>query len=481
MPPQPALLRFQREIYDKTQSSSWPVPDLMTWLLDPRNLEGAWDRVQSNEGSKTPGLDGATAAAIRPRVQSWLSQLSADLARGTYRPTPPRWVDVPKEPGSVKMRRLGILTIRDRVVHAAVKQVLEPILEPVFSPDSYGFRPGRSVPGALDQVTRQLAADGPESLPFHYAWRTDVRNCFDTIDHQLLLQRLGKCTSDERALELIRSLAQAGGACRGWLWFRRWVGLVQGSALSPLLCNFYLDRLDQSLAELGRRTGGGVRAFRYADDLLVVAATRFTAGRAQACARRTLGGLRQELSESKSSLGRILQGVEWLGVRIVPRPNRWTGRLEFAYVVPDGKVFKMLQRIDEMTVPPSARLDAGVFDLGRWLASLNEQLRDWWQAYMYADNAEAVFRALDERTQDRVGELLHHVTGKRRGVLLREHAARLPRGFTSWEAGGVKLTVLSSLAPRRPRCLIGHPPWMWIAGNGKSSPPPRPANGRQTG
>jgi len=460
MLPQPALLRFQREIYHKTPSASWPVPDLMTWVLDPRNLDAAWDRVQSNDGSKTPGLDGATTAGIRPRVQAWLGQLGADLRRGAYRPTPPRWVDVPKEPGSAKTRRLGILTIRDRVVHAAVKQVLEPIFEPVFSPDSYGFRPGRSVSGALDQVTRQLASDGPGSLPFQYAWRTDVRNCFDTIDHDVLFQRLGRCTSDEKVLTLIRSLAQAGGTCRGWLWFRRWAGLVQGSAFSPLLCNFYLDPLDQALAELGRRTGGGVRAFRYADDLLVVARNRFLTHRAQACARRTLGGLRQELSVSKSSLQRVTEGFEWLGVRIVPRPNRWTGRLEFAYVVPDPKVFKMLQRIDEMTVPPSARLDAGVFDLGRWLASLNEQLRDWWQAYMYADNAESVFRALDERTHERVGELLHHVTGKRRGVLIREHSARLPRGFTSWEAGGVKLTVLSSLAPRRPRSLVGRPAWM---------------------
>jgi group II intron reverse transcriptase/maturase len=475
------LLRLQREIYERTRSASWPVPDLMTWVLDPRNLAGAWDRVQSNDGSKTPGLDGATAAGIRPRVQSWLGQLSTDLTRGAYRPTPPRWIDVPKDPGGSKMRRLGILTIRDRVVHAAVKQVLEPILEPVFSPDSFGFRPGRSVPGALDQVTGQLAADGPESLPFHYAWRTDVRNCFDTIDHPVLADRLSKCTSDEKALELIGRLAQAGGVCRGWLWFRRWAGLVQGSALSPLLCNYYLDPLDQALAELGRRTGGGVRAFRYADDLLVVARNRLVAARAQACARQALRGLRQELSESKSLLGRVVQGVDWLGVRIEPQPNRWTGRLEFVYVVPDAKVFKMLERIDEMTVPPSARLDAGVFDLGRWLASLNEQLRDWWQAYMYADNAESVFRTLDERTHDRVGELLHHVTGKRRGVLLREHSARLPRGFTSWEAGGVQLTVLSSLAPRRPRCLIGRPPWMWSAGNGKPSPRNRPAGGRQAG
>lgn len=460
MLPQPTLLQFQREIYHKTPSAFWPIPDLMTWVLDPRNLDAAWDRVQRNDGSKTPGLDGATAASIRPHADAWLSQLGADLRRGAYRPTPPRWVDVPKEPGSVQTRRLGILTIRDRVVHAAVKQVLEPIFEPVFSPGSFGFRPGRSVPAALNQVTRQLVGDGPGSLPFLYAWRTDVWNCFDTIDHDVLFQRLGRCTSDEKALALIRSLARAGGACRGWPWFRRWKGLVQGSALSPLLCNFYLDPLDQALAELGRRCGGGIRAFRYADDLLVVARNRFLAHRARVCVRRTLGGLRQKLSVSKSSFQRVTDGFQWLGVRIEPRPNRWAGGLEFAYVVPDDKVFRMLQRIDEMTVPPSARLDPGVFDLGRWLGSLNEQLRDWWQAYMYADNGESVFRALDQRAHERVGELLHHVTGKRRGALLREHSARLPRGFTSWQAGGVTLIVLSSLAPRRPRFLVGRPAWM---------------------
>lgn len=155
-----------------------------------------------------------------------------------------------------------------------------------------------------------------------------------------------------------------------------------------------------------------------------------------------------------------------MGVDLRPREAWATDRREFGYFVPAAKVARMIERIEEMTVPPSARIDPSAFDLGRWLASINEQLRDWRSAYMYAENAAKAFRELDRAAFERVGDLLHAITGLRRRALVDEYRVRLPRGFQSWQIGGVRLSVLSSLAPRNPDRLFRPPMW--------KKPPRRP-------
>ena len=162
--------------------------------------------------------------------------------------------------------------------------------------------------------------------------------------------------------------------------------------------------------------------------------------------QHALRQLRQDLRDRKSRICPVHEGVDWLGVRIQPRQNRWTGKLEFGYTVPDKKVLAMLERISEMTTPPSSRIDASAFDLGRWIVSVNDQMREWRQAYVYADNAAAVFQVIDEHTQERVAELMHSITGRRRSELHAEYRVRLPRGFSTWQIGGTRLVVLSSSA-----------------------------------
>ncbi|HPM82089.1 MAG TPA: hypothetical protein PLF81_15385, partial [Candidatus Anammoximicrobium sp.] len=161
------LIQLQQEIYAVSREQGGPLEKVMPWLLDRRNLQGAWQRVADADGARTPGGDGLTVRDVAPRRERWLGQLSGKLYRGEYRPSPPRWVDVPKGDGR-GVRRLGILTVEDRVVHAAWKQVLEPALEPAFSPNSFGFRPGRSVPGALEAAVRMLSASVGAELPFAY-------------------------------------------------------------------------------------------------------------------------------------------------------------------------------------------------------------------------------------------------------------------------------------------------------------------------
>lgn len=230
-----------------------------------------------------------------------------------------------------------------------------------------------------------------------------------------------------------------------------------------------LQPLDLDLEELAAKTQGGIAALRYADDLLVLARDDRLARDAIACARQTLATLRQSLRTPIHLSRTVEEGADWLGVHLQPRPHRLLGRVTFGYVVPEAKVQGMLERIVEMTTPPSNRIDASAFNLGRWIVSINTQLRDWRQAYLYADNAPQVFAALDDHTRDRVGLLMHAVTGKRFPELRDTYRVRLPRGFWTWQVDGVRLTVLSSLAPHAPDRLTFKPPWMRV----KLPPEPR--------
>ena len=336
---------------------------------------------------------------------------------------------------------------------------LEPILDPSFLDSSFGFRPGRSVAGALASATRLLAADTSDALRFHFAVHLDVARCFDTIDHAILLAELGEHVSDDGLLRLVGQLIEVGGTTVRRLWSRRTCGIIQGSALSPLLCNLYLHGVDQELAALGRSTQGGVQALRYADDLLLVARDARLAQQAIALTRKSLARREQCLREPRARPRPIHEGVTWLGVHLLPRPNRWTGKVRFGYLVPDDRVLAMLDRIGEMTVAPSNRIDAAAFNLGRWIVSVNEQLREWHQAYVYADNGPEVFRTVDEYTRERIGALLNSVTGTRYRDLYDDYRVWLPRGFWTWQIQGSRLVVLSSLAPRCPRNLTRRPAW----------------------
>jgi RNA-directed DNA polymerase len=471
---QSALVALQAQIYRETRGSARPIKHLTTWLLDRRNLEAAWDRVQDSDGAATPGSDGVTCDHVRSQAGAWLARLADDLFQRRYHPMQPRWIDVPKPNKPGQTRRLGILTVRDRVVHAALKQVLEPVLEAVFLPASFGFRPGRSVPGALAAAVDLLDASERNALPFSHAVQLDVADCFDTIEHGLLLRELARHVADPDLTALLEQILQAGGNRSGALWWQRTVGLVQGSSLSPLLCNLYLHPLDLALHDLAGATQNGVRALRYADDLLLLARDQRTAERALALTRQVLGRLQQRLRQPAGSPRPVLDGIDWLGLRLGPRNPRWTDRLTFGYAVPDGKVVDMLKRLTEMTAPPNERIDGSAFNLARWIVSINEQLRDWRQAYLFADNAPEVFRTLDDHTRERVGRLLRSVTGTPWPQLNGQYRVRLPRGFWTWEVPGARLSVLSALAPHAPGRLTRRPAWLEVKAAGPSAAPPQP-------
>ncbi len=206
--------------------------------------------VKRNRGK--PGIDGVRIADFEANLDEELSQLQQELSNWTYQPSPVRRVEIPK-PGGKGMRLLGIPTVRDRVVQATLKLLLEPIFDPHFSPNSYGFRPGRSQHQAVEAAQRIVNSGKP------YVVDIDLSKFFDRIHHDRLIARMGEKVTDKRILRLVGLMLRSGIMINGVV-IPSQEGAMQGGPLSPLLSNIVLDELDQ---ELERR---GLEFCRFADD-----------------------------------------------------------------------------------------------------------------------------------------------------------------------------------------------------------------------
>jgi RNA-directed DNA polymerase len=178
--------------------------DLYNLVTDPAFLLVAWDRVRGNKGAGTAGVDGETAHYIEAvrGLQGFLSELRGDLKARTFEPLPVRRRAIPKAGG--KLRYLGIATIRDRVVQASLKLVLEPILEADFKPCSYGFRPGRRAHDAVAEVHHFA------SRSYEWVVEGDIKACFDEISHPALMDRVRDRVGDKRVLALVKAFLKAG-------------------------------------------------------------------------------------------------------------------------------------------------------------------------------------------------------------------------------------------------------------------------------
>jgi RNA-directed DNA polymerase len=218
--------------------------DLFNLVCDPAFLRMAWYRVRGNRGGNTAGVDGATAASIEygTGVDEFLAGLREELKARTLRPLPVRERMIPK-PGTSKKRRLGIPAVRDRVVQAALKVVLEPVFEADFLPCSYGFRPMRRTHDAVAEV-RFLA-----TRPREYEWvvEGDIRACFDEISHCALMERVLARVGDKRVLALVKAFLKAGIMREHGALEKTSTGTPQGAILSPLLANVALSALDEHI------------------------------------------------------------------------------------------------------------------------------------------------------------------------------------------------------------------------------------------
>jgi RNA-directed DNA polymerase len=251
------LQELRRRIYRKAKAEKtrrfWGLYVHITKL---ETLKAAYREAKANDG--VAGLDGVSFEFIETQgVEKFLQGIRNELVARTYRPSKNRRVEIPK--GNGKTRRLGIPTIKDRVVQGALKLVLEPIFEADFYGSSFGYRPKRTAHQALDRVVHGLVRGLTRVID------VDLKSYFDNIRHHLLLQKLAERVEDRGVLHLVKQIVKANG--------KR--GVPQGGVLSPLLANLYLNDLDRAMEEemvKRRREMKWERVIytRYADDMVVL-------------------------------------------------------------------------------------------------------------------------------------------------------------------------------------------------------------------
>jgi CRISP-associated protein Cas1 len=252
-------------------------------------LWAAWEKVRANAGAA--GGDGISIAQFQASAEGRISQLSHRLREGRYAPGPVRRVHVPKPKGG--FRPLDIPCIADRIAQAAVAAALMPVLEPEFEDSSFAYRPGRSVA----QAVRRVMAHRREG--FRHVVDGDIVRYFEQIPHGRLIARLEQHVSDAALLDLIGI----------WLEHHSHTerGVPQGSPLSPILANLYLDSIDEAIE------ARGVRLVRYADDFLLLCKSEALAGDAMAAMAHLLAEHGLELHPDKSRLIDFDRGFRFLG------------------------------------------------------------------------------------------------------------------------------------------------------------------------
>lgn len=274
---------------------------LMDKVYAVRTLEAAWQRVQANAGAH--GIDRMSVEVFAANAPRYLAELGQAVRTGSYVPQAVRRVTIPKAGGG--QRPLGIPTVKDRVVQAALKSALEPIFEREFLESSYGFRPRRGCKDALREVQRQLDAGRV------WVVDADLKSYFDTISHEMLMEKLKRRIADSKVLQLIERYLKQDIVAQAERWSPI-TGTPQGAVLSPLLANVFLHDLDEEMAK------AGYKMVRYADDFVVLCEGQ---GEAQAALERIGEWVQTHelvLHPDKTHVGNCQeqgQGFDFLGYR----------------------------------------------------------------------------------------------------------------------------------------------------------------------
>jgi RNA-directed DNA polymerase len=358
---------------------------LIDKVFSERNLYAAYAKVARNDGA--PGVDHITVEEFGSQLDANLKKLSEDLRTGAYRPQLIRRTEIPK-PGTKEKRPLGIPTVRDRVVQAAVVHVIEPIFEKEFATHSYGFRPGLGCKDALRRVNELLQKG------YVYVVDADLKSYFDTIPHEPLLARLRERIADGRVLSLIEQFLHAGILTDVGI-IDPEAGAPQGAVLSPLLSNIYLNPLDQQMS------AQGFQMVRYADDFVILCRSAEEAEQALGVVQEWTAQAGLTLHPTKTRVVDARQdGFDFLGYRFKP--------------VQDGRILhfprkKSLQKMKEAVRKKTHRSNG--HSLCVIIRDVNTTLRGWFHYFQHS--YRTTFRELDSWIKMRVRSVLRKRAGGR--------------------------------------------------------------------
>ncbi|MHA2086329.1 MAG: group II intron reverse transcriptase/maturase [Planctomycetota bacterium] len=339
-------------------------------MLSRERLHKAFLKVKSAKGAA--GVDGQTIEDFAGDLQKNLDMLVKELREKSYRPFPVKRVEIPKAGGG--KRKLGIPTVRDRVVQQALLEILQPIFDPEFHPSSYGYRPGRSCHQAIAKATMFI-----RNYERQWVVDMDLSKCFDTLDHDIIIKAFRKRVTDGSILKLLRMFLQSGVMTEeGWQASTK--GSPQGGVISPLIANVCLDAFDQFMKSRKHRI------VRYADDTLIFTRSKSAAENARKQATRYLEGkLKLTVNQQKTHIVHSSEGVKFLGV---------VTRTGFTRIK-DRKIREFKEKVKKIT-----RRNSPV-NLEKVIADLNPLVRGFANYFRIA-NCKEVFKELSQWVRRRL-------------------------------------------------------------------------------
>jgi group II intron reverse transcriptase/maturase len=351
-------------------------------------LEEAWRRVRRNRGSA--GVEGQTIAEVEAYgVERLLDELAGELREKRYRPLPVRRVYIPKRGKPGQHRGIGIPAVRDRIVQAAVKIVIEPILEADFRGCSYGFRPKRGAREAISEIQAHV------TWGYRKVIDADLKGCFYTLPHGGMVAAVGRRISDPWIMRLIRRWLKAGILEEGKV--RTAVaGTPQGGVISPLLANAYLHSFDEEWETKMR----GAKLIRYCDDYVILCR-----GNPKPWFERmdkVITGLGMTLNGEKTRIVDATEGFDFLGMHFRLKPTRNNPKKLFCYRWPSRKA---MQSIREKIRDAMGHND--LYSLEEKIRNINPILRGW-GGYFRNSNAHRHFKKIDSYVYMKLVNFMRH-------------------------------------------------------------------------
>lgn len=372
----PKVRQFQRALYRKAkQEKKARFHSLYDKIWREDVLWEAWKQVRQNQGA--PGIDGEAIDEFQSeeREAKLIEELREQLRNQSYRFSPVRRVDIPKPKGGT--RPLGIATVRDRVVQTAMKIVLEPIFEADFHNCSYGYRPKRNAKQASLAIRHDL---------YERAWgvvEIDLKSYFTSIPHEKLMKLIAMRISDGSMLRMIKETLVVSVSHEGELEATT-VGVPQGSPLSPLYSNIYLNVADQLWHSRGYPEKLGATIHRYADDVVIVC--RKSGKVALGAFVSITNRLGLTVNQSKTRITELKEGFDFIGFEFVKRRNPTHGK-SVIYIFPSRSSEKNIRRRIKGITQRRAPIKPDQF-----IRQMNAVVRGWSNYYRHTNAAQTLRR-----------------------------------------------------------------------------------------